>query len=483
MSTKEFTRKTKPFGILTEGQMEAIHQGALKVLENTGIQLESRRALEIMEKGGCRVDYELNRARIPAKLTVECLQQCPKTFTMRAAKPEHNIELGGDRIYFALFSGLRTVDPETWETRIPTVQDNHDACMVADGLEFVHASTSYTPYCEFVGVPPAMLLPISTWSRLKYFSKISRIGSAVGSHTFEVQMAQAAGVDVYGALEASPPLTFSEAATDCGILCAEVGFPVEPGCGGIMGGSHPVTLSGALVTGMAEVMAGTVLVQIVRPGNPIIVNSFDIPQNMRTGSPRFGSISISLFQVMWNQIWRTLYGIPVMNGGVGPSDSKCIDFQCGYEKATGILLSALSGANMINTVGGLTGELSYHPIQSVLDNELAGMILHFLQGVEVDDEMLAIDLIMETGPIPGFYLDKKHTRVWWKNEQFLPRAADDLPYTDWLKTGKRTAVDYAKECSEALLNKFQPFLPLEKEEALDRILADAEAYFRRKEMI
>jgi len=482
MATNGFVRNFKPLGILTEGQIETIHRGALDVLRKTGIQFESKRALRILEKGGCQVDHETSRARMAPELVVQSLEQCPHTFTMRASNPNNSITVGGDSIYFALFSGMRTVDLDTWETRIPTVQDNNDACKIADGLEFVHASTSYTPYCEFVGEPPSMLLPISTWSRLKYFSKISRIGSAVDSHIFEVQMAQAANVDVYGAFEASPPLTFTEAASDCGIACAEAGFPVEPGCGGIMGGSHPATLSAALVTGMAEAMGAIVLIQMVRPGNPIIVNSFDIPQNMRTGSPRFGSISISLYQVCWNQIWRTLYGLPVMNGGVGPSDSKQIDFQNGYEKGLGVLLSAISGANMINTIGGLTGELSYHPVQSVLDNDIAGSITRFLEGVQVTDETLAIDLINEVGPIPGFFLDKVHTMKWWRKETFMPHAADTLPYTEWLKGGKKTALDYARQRADRLLTEYRPSLTPAQETQLDSILEEAREHYRRKGM-
>lgn len=480
MTTNGFVRNFKPLGILTEGQMDAIHQGALNVLEKTGIQFESEKALKILEKGGCKVDYDTHQARMAPELVTQSLRQCPHTFSMRASNPKNNITIGGDSVYFALFSGLRTVDLDTWETRVPTVEDNNDACKIADGLEYVHASTSYTPYCEFVGEPPAMLLSISTWSRLKYFSKISRIGSAVDSYIFELQMAKAADVDIYGAFEASPPLTFTEASSDCGIACAQAGYPVEPGCGGIMGGSHPATLSAALITGMAEVMGATVVVQLVQPGNPIIVNSFDIPQNMRSGSPRFGSISISLFQVCWNQIWRTLYGLPVMNGGVGPSDSKEIDFQNGYEKGMGILLSAISGANMINTIGGLTGELSYHPVQSVLDNDIAGSIARFLEGVEVSDETLAVDMINQVGPIPGFFLDQLHTLKWWRHETFMPHAADTLPYTEWLKRDKKIALDYARERAAKLLADYKPSLTPGQEQELDCILAEARKYYQEK---
>jgi trimethylamine--corrinoid protein Co-methyltransferase len=183
---------------------------------------------------------------------------------------------------------------------------------------------------------------------------------------------------------------------------------------------------------------------------------------------------------MWNNFWKSRYGIPVMNGGVGPSDSKSIDFQCGYEKASGILLSALSGANVINTVGGLTGELSYHPVQSVLDNDVCGMIGRFLQGVQIDNDTLAVDLINTVGPIPGFFLNQAHTRQWWKKEHFLPHAADTLPYPEWQRAGKKAALDYARARADELLAAYQDPLPPDKHAELDRILAEARQYYARK---
>jgi trimethylamine--corrinoid protein Co-methyltransferase len=483
MHAKGLVRNFEPLDILSEGEVEQIHQGALDILEKTGVQVESKNALEIYAKNGCRVNNEDHRVKFPPELVVQCIRQCPTSFQMKALDPENNLNLGGNVVYSALFSGLRTVDLDTWETRVPTVQDNHDANKVVDGLENVHGSTSYTPYGEFADEPPAMFLPISTWSRLKYLSKISRVGTTMGSHIWEIQMAQALGVDIYGAMEGPPPLTWHEDATDCAIECAKAGFPVEPCAGGSMGGTYPATIAGALVIGMAEVMSGLVLVQLVHPCNPIIVNCFPPPLNMRTGHLKFGAITISLYQASWNQLWRTIYGIPIMNGGIGPSNAKRIDFQVGYEKSIGIILSALSGAHWINTVGGLTGELSYHPALSVLDNDVLGCIGRFLEGVTVDEETLAVDLIENTGPLPGFYLDKTHTRKWWRLEQYSPHAADMLTYPEWEKTGKKSALDLAGERAEYLLKSWTSKLPPGKEEELDRILNECRQWYKKKGLL
>lgn len=482
MSAKGFIRNFKPLEILTEEQVEAAHRDAIDILQETGIRFESRRSLKIMEKGGCRVDYDQMRVRIPPGLVTECIKTCPSTFHMKALDPDNDIIIGGNTTYTGIFPGNHTVELDTWEVRPPTIEENNDACKVADCLENVHSATSYAPYCEIKDVPPIMMLPVSTWSRMKYFSKISRVGTIENSHVWEIKMAQAIGVDVYGAMEATPPLTYTKSAAECGIDCAKAGFPVEGGCGGVMGGTHPVTLAGALITGMAEVIACIVLVQLVRRGNPVFANSFNLAQNMKSGAPIFGSPNNSLFNVMWNQVWRAK-NIPTQNAGESPSNSKKIDYQCGYEKSMGALLSGLSGAHLIISPGGLTCELSYHPVLSIIENDMLGWMGHFLRGVLFNEDTLALDLIEKVGPVPGFYLDKEHTRKWWKKEQFIPEVADLSTYPEWIQNGKKSTLENAKEKMQEILNSYKCKLSEEKQQELDKILDETKEYYKNKNLV
>lgn len=479
MATKGFVRNFSPLEILTEEQVESAHSGAVDILSQTGIRFESERGLKIMEKGGCKVDHDERIAKIPPGLVYDCMRSCPDTFRMKALDPENDIIMGTNITYTGLFPGNHTVDLDTWQERAPTIEENNDACKIADCLDNIHSATSYTPYCDIKDVPPIMMLPVSTWSKMKYFSKISRVGTIENSHVWEIKMAKALGVDVYGAMEATPPLTYTESAVECGIDCATEGFPVEGGCAGIMGGTHPVTLAGALITGMAEVLACVVLVQLVRKGNPVFLNSFNLPQNMKTGSPVFGNPLNSLFNIMWNQVWRKK-GIPTMNGGHAPSNSKKIDYQCGYEKGMGALLSALSGTHIIDSPGGLTGELSYHPVLSIIDNDMLGWIKRILSGVLFNQETLALDLIEKTGPMPGFYLDKAHTRKWWKLEQFIPEVADLDTYDEWVKKGRKSTLELGKEKMEEILASYKCKLPEQKQQELDDILEETRKYYKSK---
>jgi trimethylamine--corrinoid protein Co-methyltransferase len=347
----------------------------------------------------------------------------------------------------------------------------------------VHLLPSYTPYCELEGVAPAMLLPTSTWSQMKYLRKPVRIGQAQDSHLWGILMAQALDVDVFAAMESAPPLTWYGDAIDCAWDVAEAGYPVEVGCGAVLGATGPATYAGGMVSSNAEVMSGIVLVQLVKPRTPILSNAFVFPQNMRTGAPGFGRIGVALFQVMFNQMWRGKYNIPTMHGGTGPGVAKMIDYQLGYEKGIGNVLTAISGASVINFVGGLTGELSYHPVLSVLDNDMAGAMGRFLEGVEVSHDTLALDLIEKIGPIPGFYLGEEHTREWWAKEQFIPRASDQLTHLEWEVAGKKSALDYAKEQVAEILANYEHTLSPDKDAELDRILDEAREYYRKKDLL
>ena len=349
-----------------------------------------------------------------------------------------------------------------------------------DALENVHLACSYTPYCEVEGISPAMVLPFSAYSRMKYFSKPQRVGSILNSHQWEMRMAQVAGVDVFAAMEAAPPLTWYKDAIDCAWDCAEAGFPVEVGCGCVMGGTGPATLAGALVQSNAEMMSGIVMVELIRPGTGILANSFVFAQNMRSGSPAAGGIEVSLFQVAFNQMWRGKYNLPTMLGACGPSTSKRIDVQLGFEKGVSSTLAAVSGASVINLHGGISIELTYHPVQSILDDDLAGMLGRYAGGVAVNHDTLALDLIESIGPIPGQYMDSEHTRDWWRKEHYLPRVMDRSGYPDWLAGGKRSALELALAKMEKILATHHPEQDLSDEQLreLDNIYAAADQHYK-----
>ena len=91
---------------------------------------------------------------------------------------------------------------------------------------------------------------------------------------------------------------------------------------------------------------------------------------------------------------------------------------------------------------------------------------------------MATDLIDEVGPIPGSYLNKAHTRKWWKTQQFIPKTAERSTYPEWVRTGKKTALTYARERMEEILRNYKPVpLPRDQNDQVDKILKEAEAHY------
>jgi len=484
MALKGFMRRFKSFEILTEGQIEAIHKGTLDVLQKTGVRVEHKKALKIFKRNGCKVDHNNNRVYFPPALVEECLRKAPSSFRIKARNPKNDLVIGGNTLYFNAGMGMKTVDLNTWEPRTATRKDNYDGVTILDALDNLHFIPWYTPYFTLKDVPPVMSMLESTTAKLKNSSKVIGEGYSNNCEIFTIEMAKAIGIDLVNQCTSSAPLTYYGEAVEATFRYVEAGFPICIVTGAISGGTGPVTVAGLLIVANAEIMAGIVLTQLIKPGTRIGVLDATYPQNMRTGSADFGQIAISLHSSAFNQIWRR-YEIPIWDGNQAFTNSKKIDFQCGYEKAIMAVISALSGAHLLFLHGGLYGELTFHPILAILEDDVANMIGRFIEGIEVSNETMAIDLIEEVGPIPGFYLNKAHTRKWWKKEQLVPKVADRLTYPEWMKGGKKSCLDYAKERMEEILvtHKVDPPLTNSQEQDIEKILEEARRYYKDKDMI
>jgi len=477
-----YPRRFPALKVLSDEQIERIHSGVLRVLWTTGVHMEHRGALDILARAGGRGDHDDWRVRYPPALVAEALRQCPSSCSIKTRDPSKSLQVGGNSLYMLPFPGHHTVDLDTWEPRHPTRKEFYDGVKVLDALQSVHGLWSYTPYFGFEGVPPSMCLLESMAGKIRNSGTFLTEGYSKGSEQYTIRMAQAVGAEVCVPCLLSPPLTYYEDAIGAGLRGAEAGLPVRISEGAVYGGTAPASIAGALVSACANLIAPMVLLQLHRPGTRIFLNDFTFPQNMTTGAPGFGNIAIALHSAAFNQIWRR-YGVPVCNGAAVPG-SKRIDFQSGYERAMNAVLFAVSGANFILLHGGVAAELTHHPLQAILDDDISGLIGRFLEGIEVSDDSLALDVIEAVGPVPGHFLSSQHTRTWWRAEQYVPKAADRLTYPQWLKSGKNDCLAYARERMEDILAHHKPpALPASQEEEIERILEEARTHYAKEGLI
>jgi trimethylamine--corrinoid protein Co-methyltransferase len=378
---------------------------------------------------------------------------------------------------------MRCLDLDTWETRPATDDEHRQAMVIADALTNVHLADGVFFYMEREGIPPVMVMLENLVSGLRFSTKAQQFGYQKDCELFAIQIAEALGVNLNAELDSAAPLTLYRGAVQAAFRYIRAGIPIEPTVSIATGSEGPATMAGSLVLAVAMVMGWTVIAQLIKPGAPMSIQQGNGPMDMRTGNVLFGAVEGAMNCAMMNQMLRR-YRIPSCSSAGFSSASKVVDYQVGYQKGMGALIDALSGGHLLIFQGGSGAELHYHPALSILDDDVAGWIGRFLEGVTATDETLAIDLINRIGPIPGHYLSTAHTREWWQKEQFIPQVADLAPYPVWLKTGKQDALALAQEKMEEILATHQPTpLPPEQSEELERILADARAYYRDQGLI
>jgi trimethylamine--corrinoid protein Co-methyltransferase len=214
-------------------------------------------------------------------------------------------------------------------------------------------------------------------------------------------------------------------------------------------------------------LAGVLLTQIANPGTPAIYGSVASNTDLRDLSYLTGSIEMGLLNAAGAQMAQ-FYRLPFY-ATAGMSDSKVIDAQCGYESALTSLLCALAGANFIHDAAGMMEfALTTSYEKYVMDNEILGMVMRAVEGITVDEDTLAFDVIKQVGP-GGHFVSSKHTRKYMHSEHYHPSLSDRRLREQWEEEGGKDAYQRAKEKVWQILSEHRFNLPLKVRE---RILSE-----------
>ena len=101
----------------------------------------------------------------------------------------------------------------------------------------------------------------------------------------------------------------------------------------------------------------------------------------------------------------------------------------------------------------------------------------------VNDDTIGLDVIKEVGS-NGTFLNTKQTRTMWKTEDYMPKVFDKSSYQEWINKGKKTVIEKAKERYEEIIATHKPSpLTDEQDKEIDRILAEATRYYKKKGLI
>jgi len=434
--------------MLSRPFIDQIVSEAVDVLGKTGVLIENDEALRLLADAGCTC-----RGRIVSfkpDLVEGSLKTTPQAIHVYDRGGVLTMALEGDAIHFDPGSGaLKILDPVTLEERKPVTKDLVRFAILTDALPNIAAQSTEMISMD---VPEAMQDRYRLYIGLRFCTKPIITGTfAVESFKIMKDML----VAVRGSERAlrekplaifdccpSPPLKWSNLTCQNLIDASMAGIPAALISMPLTGATSPVTLAGALVQLTAENLSGIVIHQLAHPGSPIIFGGSPAAFDMRKGTPPMGAVETIMINAAHVQIGKHL-GLPT-HSYMGLSDAKIVDGQAGLETGMGALVAALAGANVISGPGMLDFESCQSLEKLVLDNEICGMALRMVKGIEARGDRLAGDLCGDIYAGDHF-LTSAETLRWFREEIHLAGPVVDRDaYENWVDLGKKSAWDRAR---------------------------------------
>ena len=461
------------YDILGEESLLRIEYAADRILAETGIDFrDDDEAIALWKRAGAKVDGL--RVRFEPGMLREILKTAPAEFTQHARNPANSVRIGGKNVVFAPAYGSPFVMDLDRGRRFGTIHDFENFVKLAQSCPWMHHSGG--TICEPTDVAVNKRHLDMVYAHIRYSDR-GFLGSVTADDRAEdsIEMARilfgAGFADencvIMGNFNVNSPLVWDGTMTRGMRAYARAGQGVVLVpfiLGGAMG---PVTNAGAIAQSLAETMAGCALIQLERPGAPVVFGNFLSSMSLRSGSPTFGTPEPAIGSMVIGQLARRL-NLPLRCSG-NFTNSKLPDAQAMMEGTMSMLAAIQCGANYIlHSAGFLDGLLSMSYEKFMLDADLCGALHAYLKGVPVDDNALAVDAFAEVGPGNHFF-GCQHTLANYETAFWDSDLSDNDPYEKWEAAGSEDAATRANRRWKKVLAEYQaPAL----DEGIDEALRD-----------
>ncbi len=468
MPTRQEAVRCSRYRPLSEEQAKMIHQTVMRVLSEIGIEVNDEQALGLFQQAGAKVDADRSIAKFGPELVMKLVDQAPSNITLWGREEQHNLVLGEDRVCIGTGgTAIRVIDLDTGETRPSEIGDLHDIARLCHQLDNLHL--------YMLPLYPNDI-PKENVDLNRFFSGIVNTTKHVMGGVYTVEGVRDV-VEMCSMIAGSSenlrkrpfismitcvisPLKMDSHYTKLMIEAAKHGIPVVCPAEPLCGATSPVTLAANVVHQVAESLTGVMLTQIVNPGSPVILGTVSSTTDFRDMRYICGGVEMGMISAAEAQMAQ-FYGLPFYAVG-GMSDSKVVDAQAGYESAMTTLLNVLAGANFVHDAIGMCDfALTMSFEKCIMDNEIAGMAMRAAEGIRVDEETLAFDVIKEVGP-GGSFISHKHTARNMRKEHFLPKLSDRNIREKWVAQGAQDAGQRANNMAKKILDRpAEPKIPSE----------------------
>ncbi|MBO9472604.1 trimethylamine methyltransferase family protein [Shimia sp. R10_1] len=421
-------RPTEP---LTEESVARLHDGAMRILEEIGIQFFHAEARKILKEAGCRVVED--RIFMDRTFVMEMVSKAPSSWTLTPRNPDRQLTMGKGHILFGNVSS----PPNYWDLalgrKVPgTRAQCADLLRLSQFFNCIHFIGGYPvePQDIHASIRHLDVLydtltltdkVVHTYSlgkeRVEDAMEMVRIAAGLSEEAFDARP------HIFTNINSTSPLKHDEPMIDGWMRLARRNQALVVTPFTLAGAMAPVTLAGAVAQSLAEALSAVALAQYIRPGVACAIGTFTSNVDMKSGAPAFGTPEYMRATQMTGQMAR-FYGLPMRASGVCAANVP--DGQAMWETSNSLWSAVQSGTNMVyHGAGWLEGGLIASPEKFVMDCEVIQMIQRYLEPEvwATGDDEIALDAIRSVGS-DGHFFGIDHTQDRYTTAFYQPIASD-----------------------------------------------------------
>ena len=459
--------------ILSEDQVESIHQASLTILRDVGLRVESQTALKLLKDVRADIDYDTGSVRFDPDLVVELISGLPEEFTIHARNSSKTVTMGKNSIVFATVCGPSFVTDLDRGRRAGTFTDLENFVKLSGSLNVFHHEgggglepLDLPPETRHLDMMFAQITLTDKGWQPNWMNTAQRARDCIEMAKIAMQTDDAGlrrKPAIVGGVNTNSPLLFDKGQADGMREFALAGQPVHVTPFTLAGAMAPATVVGAVTLQNAEVLGCIALTQAAAPGAPTFYGHFTSNVDMKTGSPAFGTPEYAQSVIMSGQLARR-YKLPFRSSST--TASTCVDLQAVYESDMSINACIQAHVNNVMHAGGwLEGGLTCSFEKLILDAELLQMQSAFLEPVIINEDTLGLSAIAEVG-IGGHFFGAAHTLERYQQAFYEPILSDWRNFETWRDDGARDALKRANQIWKQLLRDYEkpPIEPAVEEE-------------------
>ncbi len=452
-------RPTEP---LDGDGVAAIHDGAMRILEEVGIEFLNEEALTLFKEAGCTVNG--TNVRMGRDWVMEMLGHAPSSFTLTPRNPDRKLTIGDGHIVFGnVSSPPNYFDLEIGKKVSGTRAQCANLLRLTQYFNCIHFAGGYP--VEPVDVHASVRHLDVVYDKMVLTDKVAHAYS-LGKERVEdvMEMVKIAGglteeefaatPHMYTNINSTSPLKHDVPMIDGCLRCVRRGQAVVVTPFTLAGAMAPVTMSGAVTLSIAEALSAIALFQYVRPGAPCVIGTFTSNVDMKSGAPAFGTPEYMRATQMTGQMAR-FYGLPMRSSGVCAANVP--DGQAMWETSNSLWAAVQSGTNVVyHAAGWLEGGLIASPEKFVMDCEVLQMIQRYFEPevVATGPDDIAIDAIKEVGP-NGHFFGIYHTQQRYENAFHQPFVSDWRNFEAWEAAGSIWTAERAHRTFKDIIAQFE----------------------------